>query len=641
MMPTFRSLPFVAGLVMTAGAAGFLYCMTPGRVPEKQQSGGGAVGHKVGGCWQVDDVRCGMKGFGRTVMKGTKVETFQAEVIGVLKNTSPGRDMVLCRLAGLDLEKTGIIAGMSGSPVTIEGKLLGAVAYGWAYGKEPIAGITPFCQMHSFVASYERRDLAEHPRPRRVGTRHSLPAPINAGAAVFDSVTVSQDPDDDSGKDRDELWMTPLRTPLAATGFTAHSLKLLRSRTPGLGLMPMQGGAASTRATAESRDVPLEEGGPLAITLIRGDFDLSGIGTVTRIEGNRVYGWGHPFMGLGSCEFPLMTGYIHTIYPRQTVSFKMGSPLRTVGVINADVSTCIAGWLGRQPDLLPIRMTVLRSADSAQRTFNVEVVRQRALLSSLVFTALSNSVDMEGDMPEEMTADLQARIEIEGQPPVLIKDTFSGFSGGRAPQALYSQVAAAVSILSNNPYRPLRINRIECETQIHAGRRSADIEAVELDSEVYAPGDTLKAQVFVRPFKGQMQPLRVALKLPADLPEGRYKATLCDDLSAVRQDLRDHPVLSQPQNVAQVLESLRTQLSVKRTNLVVRVPLGASGVTLAGRELPDLPGSMVQLLGSSRRTGAQTIRSALESRRGTDWIIQGQESVSFRVAKDKKLTLAH
>src|SRR5207248_5439832 len=114
--------------------------------------------------------------------------------------------------------------------------------------------------------------------------------------------------------------------------------------------------------------------------LVQGDFDLSGIGTVTHIEGSRVYGWGHPFYGLGACELPLMTGYIHTIYPRQSVSFKMGSPLKTVGVINADVSTCIAGWLGRSPDLIPVRMTVQGGPDEQAKTFNVRMVRQRSLL---------------------------------------------------------------------------------------------------------------------------------------------------------------------------------------------------------------------------------------------------------------------
>src|SRR5439155_13144284 len=145
------------------------------------------AGPKPDTYWQVDDIRAGMKGVGRTVLRGTKVEEFQAEVLGVLKNTSPGRDMVLCRLSGLDLEKTGVIAGMSGSPVYIEGKLLGAVAYAWAFGKEPIAGITPFSQMHDFVESYERRDLVEQNKPTRVGWR----APLTVGESNYDSVTVS------------------------------------------------------------------------------------------------------------------------------------------------------------------------------------------------------------------------------------------------------------------------------------------------------------------------------------------------------------------------------------------------------------------------------------------------------------------
>src|SRR5262249_24281126 len=206
---------------------------------------------------------------------------------------------------------------------------------------------------------------------------------------------------------------------------------------------------------------------------------------------------------------------------------------------------CIAGWVGKEPDLLPMKMTVV-CRDSGPRTFNVELARHKALLASLVYTALTNAVDMEGEMPEEMTADFEAKIDVEGRAPLVIKDTFSGFSGGRAPQALYGQVATAVSLLVQNPYRPLRITRIESTTRIRGGRQSADIEAVELESEVYSPGDTLYARVWVRPYKGRLQSVRVALKLPEDLPEGRYTATLCDDLTAARQIIRDNPSLNNP-----------------------------------------------------------------------------------------------
>ncbi|MCC6421065.1 MAG: SpoIVB peptidase S55 [Gemmataceae bacterium] len=599
--------------------------------------------------WEVEDVRAGMKGHGLTVMKGVKIDTFQAVVLGVLKNTSPGRDLVLCRLSGLDLEKTGVIAGMSGSPVYIDGKLLGAVAYAWAFGKEPIAGVTPFAQMHRYVEAYERRDLAEQERPTRIG----LAAPVRAGGRAFDTVTVSPSFADAEPTAADGLWLVPLRTPLAATGFTPHSLSLLRDRFRTTGMVPMQGGAVTAKVAEEARNIKLEPGGALSVALVTGDFDLSGIGTVTHVAGKRVYGWGHPFFGLGACEFPLMTGYVHTIYPRQSLSFKMGSPLRTVGVINADVSTCIAGWLDRQPDLLPLRMAVARAparpaagADAQAapvagqaKTFNVKLVRQRSLLASLVYTSLTNSVDMEGELPEELTAELKARIEVEGRPPVVIHDTFSGssFSGGRAPQALYSQIANVVNLLAYNTYRPVRINRIACETRIHAGRRTAEIEAIELDSETLAPGETLRAAVFVRPFKGLRQRLTVSLKLPPDLPEGTYTATVCDDLANARQEMRDNPVLSNPQNLDQVFQALKVQTSAKRTHLVVRVPVNAVGVALGGKSLPNLPPSMVQILSTTRRTGAQTMAGALVSRQTTDWVVQGTESVRFTVTKNKRV----
>ncbi|TMQ35478.1 MAG: SpoIVB peptidase S55 [Planctomycetota bacterium] len=585
--------------------------------------------------WSVDEVRAGMKGYGRTVMKGTKIETFEAEVLGVLKNTSPGRDMVLCRLSGLNLDKTGVVAGMSGSPIYLDGRLLGAVAYAWAFGKEPIAGITPFSQMHGFVEAYEHRDTAEQAKPSRVGLR----APVDAGGRSYDTVTVSEKWDATAATAADDLCMVPLQTPLAATGFTQHSLELLRQRCRAAGVLPMQGGGATATIATQEKNTPLQPGSPLAVAMITGDFDLSGIGTVTHVEGNRVYGWGHPYFGLGACEFPLMTGYIHTIYPRQTVSFKMGSPLRTVGVINADVSTGIAGWLERKPDLIPVRMTVRCSPGDSTRVFNVQIVRQRSLLATLLYTALTNSVDMEGDLPEELTAELQAKVEVEGHEPLIIKDVFSGssYSGGRAPQSLYNLVSTLINILAYNTYKPLRINRIDCETRIEAGRRTAEIDAVELDSETYAPGDTIRAAVFVRPYKGLRQRVPLLLQLPADLPEGHYTATVCDDLTNARYEMRENPNLNNPHDLDQVFESLRVQTAAKRNNLVLRVATQAVGVALDGKALPDLPPSMVQILGTSRRTGAQTMGGAVVARRSTTWVVQGSESVRFVVDKNKKV----
>jgi len=307
-------------------------------------------------------------------------------------------------------------------------------------------------------------------------------------------------------------------------------------------------------------------------------------------------------------------------------------------VINADVSTCIAGWLERKPDLIPLRMTVQGCPDEDSKTFNVQVVRQRSLLPALVFASLINSIDMQGELPDELTADLTARVEVEGHAPLVIQDTYSGplYTGGRAPPALYAPVANLINLLMVNSYKPIRINRIECETRIQAQRRTADIEAVELNSETYEPGDTIHATVFVKPFKGLRQRLPVSLKLPSDLPEGSYTATVCDDLSNARFELRDNPTLSTPRSLSQLFDSLQVQTTAKRTNVVLRIPINAVGVALGETSLPNLPPSMVQILSASRRTGSQPVAGALVARKSTTWVVQGTESVRFTVTKNKK-----
>ncbi len=594
-----------------------------------------AAGPSLGGYWQVDEVRAGMTGTGRTVIKGTKIESFGAEVLGVLRNTSPGRDMILCRLSGLDLEKTGVIAGMSGSPIYIGNKLLGAVAYAWPYGKEPIAGVTPFVQMHDFVASYERRDLAERAKTSRIG----LARPLQIEGRSYETVTVTQDYSDPEPASADGLWMRPLRTPLAASGMSAGSLELLNKSLGKFGMVPMQGGAVSAAQLEEEYNTPLLPGGAMCVPMVIGDFDMSSIGTVTHIEGKRVYGFGHPFMSMGTCDFPLMTGYVHLIYPRQTVSFKMGSPLKMVGVINADVSTCVAGWLDRTPDMLPVSMTVMREGGQS-KTFNVRMVKQCAIMGALLQAVLTNSVDMEGDLPEEMTANLKLRIEVEGHPSVTLSDVYSGatISGSRAPQALFTQVGVLLNQMNFNAIEDLKITRIDCSTEIMAGRRTADIDTVEMETDSYAPGETVRANIFLRTYKGARQRIPVTLPLPVDMPEGSYTASVSDDLASARQELRDNPLLNYPQTLDQVFQGLQIVTAAKRTNLTVRLPMTASGITVAGKSLPNLPPSMVQILGNSRRSGVQQLGSALVARHPTEWVIQGADVLRFTVAKNKRET---
>ena len=590
--------------------------------------------------WNADDLKIGQHGYGLTVMKGIKLERFEAEVLGVLKNTSPGRDMVLCRLSGLDLERTGVIAGMSGSPIYIDDRLVGTVAYAWAYGKDPIAGVTPFGQMRSFAESFERRQNIIGNAAVRVG----LNTPIRAGSKSFDAVSVSQDFTAPRAAAEDDLCMVPLRTPLAASGFSSNSLRLLREQYPDLGLTPVQGGSVAGKVvSADAKDAAIVPGAALTVALIDGDFDMSGIGTVTQVEGKRVYGWGHPFMSLGGCEMPLMTGWVHTVYPRQSVSFKMGSPLKAVGVINTDVSTGIAGWLDREPDMLPVTMRVRQEPGGDSHSFKVRVARQKQLLPALVYAALTNSVDMEGDMPEELTVNFACRIEIEGKDPVVIKDTFAGssYAGYRAPSSLYNPVSQILTQILNYPDKPLRITRIECDTEIRSGRDSADIEGIELASDIYAPGETVHATAFLKPYRGKVTRVPLALKIPADLPEGTYSLTVCDELSSARQDLRSKPHLTQTSDEDRLLEALRLLTAAKRSVLAAHLQLPASGVALDGKALANLPPSMVQIFGQSRRTSVLPVSNAVVGTTPTPWCIYGIESARFTVTHAKRGGVPH
>lgn len=581
------------------------------------------------GVWHVDDLEAGQKGFGLTVLRGTQIERFDVEVLGVLKNTSPGRDMVLVRCSGCNLERTGVIAGMSGSPIYVDGRLVGALAYAWPFGKEPIAGVTPFTQMLSFAV------LAQGKVPK------STPAGGPPSSLSWDMAGQSRDGavivhHPSANTDGNSLVLAPMQTPLAMAGFSLRVQQFLCEQF-GSRVSPVPMGTPTARIRRENACEPLRPGSPLSAALIVGDFDLSGIGTVTEVRGERVWGWGHPFLGLGTCELPLLFGYVHAVMPRQTVSFKLGSPLHLVGTLQADVSTGIAGRLGKGPSLLPVEVVVARDQSGVSQVFRCQLARHKQLTPQLLQAVLSNSLDSEGELPEELTADLEIVFDLEGHPPLLIRDRLSGpgYSGSRAPLTLFTPIAGIVHTLLNSPYGEVRIRGLSAKVQLFSHRTSADLEAVQLVTEALRPGETLRVDATLRPYQRPLQRIRLELPLPEDLPDGTYTAIICDDLTHAKAVMRETPHLSDPPDQAHWLSQLRLQCGVQRQNLVLRVTVPEAGVVVAGQALLDLPGSMVEILGASRRTGtAAVVQGCLCSKTATNWVIQsGSHSVKFTVSR--------
>jgi len=598
--------------------------------------------------WEIDDIRPGMKGTGRTVMVGTKLEEFGAEVLGVMRDVSPGRDMILCRLTGCNLEHAGIIQGMSGSPIYIDGKLMGAVAFAWEFAKDPIAGVTPFKQMVEYVRFNDRRIAAEGLDRERGGAgnvkaasaRSSL-SPMIRGIATDDDVSTDRKPGS-ATPGHPMAGMAPIMTPLASAGFGPRALDLLDRQLRPLGMAPLAGGAASPKVIREDGDKPLAPGSPLSIALVTGDFDLSGIGTVTHVEGDRVYGFGHPMFGLGACEMPMMTGYIHTVYPRASVSMKMGSPLKVVGIIDTDVSTGVAGRIGPKPDMLPVTVKVKTGRYADPKTYRVRMVREPSPMPSLIMSVMTNAIDTEGVLPEELTIHFDAAIRLKGHEPIRIKDVLSGprYTGQMGAATLFGPLASIVNILVKNPMTPVRIESIDCHVEIEPGRKTAVIESVRLLSDAVEPGQDLKAFVTVKPYKGERAILEVTVPVPADYPEGRYEAVFCDLVNSIRRRFRNEPALTDPRDLNAMLKTIRMQTGPKRTALFAHVPTPDRGVAIQGQDLPNLPGSARAVFSSKKEVPVAPIRADVVRTIDTDWVLEGNHTLRFSVAKDTGLSLS-
>jgi hypothetical protein len=338
----------------------------------------------------------------------------------------------------------------------------------------------------------------------------------------------------------------------------------------------------------------------------------------------------------------MMTGYIHTVYPRASVSMKMGSPLKIVGVIDTDVSTSVAGRVGAKPDLLPMSVRVKTNRYSDDHTYRVQIVREPMLLSSLIMSVLTNAIDTEGNLPEELTASVNATIRIKGHDPITIADTCSGprYTGPMGASALFGPVASVVNILVRNSMAPVRIESVDCEVKIEPGRKLAQIESVRLLSDTVKPGHDLQALVTLKPFKGERETVTFTLPIPLDFPEGPHEAMFCDASNSIRRRFRNDPSIIEPRNLDGVLRSIHVQTEPKRTGVYLHVATPEHGLSIKGEPLPNLPGSVRAAFATKREAPATAIRSDLIQYSSTSLVVEGSHTLRFTVAKDAGLSVS-
>ncbi|HEX8147897.1 MAG TPA: hypothetical protein VF591_12015, partial [Pyrinomonadaceae bacterium] len=437
--------------------------------------------------YPLEDVRTGQKGVARTVFAGSEPEEFQLEVLGVLPGfPAPRKSVIIAKLSGAQVERTSVFAGMSGSPVYIDGRLVGAIAYAFPFSKEPIAGITPIRQMIEMFEqgrqSSEGRDKLGFLREPRavsysqlsgVDWKSQLPQGQQGGVSFVAPVA--------SGSPLAALLgqqFAPIATPLVFNGFSPQAVSQFTPQLQSQGLLPVSGvgGAAPITPLGKVTEQTLAPGTSISVELIRGDYSVAASGTVTHRDGDRIYAFGHPFLSLGSADMPMSESAVVTVIPNTLNSFKLTVPGQMVGAISQDRSTGIYGRLGRAPKMVPVTINLHTSRDHVE-TFRYEVANDEfltpLLLNMTVYSTLTSSERSLG----ESTVSVRGKIEVKGQEPILLERRFSAQSAGISAAG---SVAGPVQALLSSGFEGVELGPITLDIAAADSRRVASLDRVAL-----------------------------------------------------------------------------------------------------------------------------------------------------------------
>jgi len=555
--------------------------------------------------FNVDDLQPGMKGVGKTCFRGNKPEEFQVEILGVLSGIEPGANAVLARLDGELIQKTGVFEGMSGSPVFIEDKLLGAVAFTYPYAKEAICGITPITRMvDSFKETVNPKlefniDVYGNVLSRPAMLTPGIYRPQMETAAA--SIGIGAQPELAGLKGH---ALVPIATPLSLGGLDPKTLRLFHPKFREMGLSILQGvgGASpgeSTEKAIESENSQLEPGSNIVIPLIRGDLDVSAGGTVTHIDGNKIYAFGHSLLELGFTDLPVHKARTILIFPSLESSFKILEMGESVGTIRQDRGMGVFGVLGDTPRMIPLEVR-LRTSRGDYREFRYELVRDRILTPLLVNLAVYNTIAASERGQGSVTLDIQGKIQIKNEQAVQVYNRFSSDSG--VADAISLAAALPVNYLMTFGYKDLDIEAMDLEITAQESDQSALLDSIRLNSTEAKAGDSLEIEISYKKVNGETIQNLYPLNIPNNIAPGPLNILVADGTTLMSLDDQqaDDAVLV-PRDLSQLIRLLNNQR--KNDRLYVWLFRREPGAVVRGEGLPGLPPSILSILGSSRKSG--------------------------------------
>jgi SpoIVB peptidase S55 len=513
----------------------------------------------------LSEVKRGMRGVAYTVFEGVNPEPMQVEILGVLKEAlGPGQDMILARLHGDKPEYTGVVAGMSGSPVYIEGRLVGALSYRIGqFSKEPIAGITPIESM------LQVRD--------------------DDGAVGMKLASVSREIEG-------QPEMRAMETPLVFGGFSEETIERFGDRFRAMGLTPVVGLGGADSAAVQPE--PLVPGSAVSAVLVRGDLSMAGTCTVTYLDPKRLLACGHPITQYGPVDMPMTKAMVLATLASPLNAFKIINTTETVGAFTEDRASAIMGRFGVEARMIPVVVEVVpppnvdKAAPSQTKTFHFEVLDNRQLTPSAMLVSVYQSLQTNNTAAEELSYRMTGEIDVKGLPPVRMQ--------GLMAQSEFNPATINAALLVNDRFSKVYGNALEqpvvtglrLKVEAIPSRMTAVLESARLSRIEAHPGDEIEVEATLHPYQAEARSVRVKVKLPAELSSGPMRVVVSDGGTVDRLTTRTGADRSV--GLADAVAAMNRMHANDR--VYVTLLDHAAQAVLDGEALPGVPLSMANVL---------------------------------------------
>jgi hypothetical protein len=562
----------------------------------------------------VNQIHAGMHGVAYTVFQGTKPEPMDVEVLGVLKNSNgPKGDVILVRLGGAKVDYTGVVAGMSGSPVYLDGKLAGAVAFRIGeFSKEPIAGVTPIAEM------MEISTLDRTPTSIPVDAKTPSVGPSKTSGPGVASIPVANFAN----------YLKPIETPLVFSGFSEDTVQRFASQFASAGIIPVMG-AGSVSDTKQPE--PIEPGSAVSAILVRGDMDIAATCTVTYMDADHLLACGHPLMQFGSVDMPMTKAQVLATLPSPLNAFKIVNATEPIGAFVQDRHTGILGEFGRKPEMIPVTLTI--HAESGDKPFHYEILNNARLSPVAMMATVFNALHGVNEYGDETTYQMRGRISVDGYPEVAMQDMFASADGSQ-PGAMLAATSLAerFSRIYENPYSVPDIRGVNLDFDLVHERRWARLESARTDITEARPGDDIVIEALLRPYRGEGVVQHIPIHIPTSTSKGPLRI-LVSDGDALDRLRRSTPTMIHKLDLASTI-SLLNKEHVNNRVYVSLIEADPEAV-IADKVMPSLPFSVMNVMDGMRGTQDMVVSNESSVNEAAtqplDYVVSGAQVLTINI----------